>query len=274
MGRLGHAVEVGLTVGWMAKKHDIKYPAAALAYYAFVSQIPVLVLVVAVTSNRLVRRVQSTTPDFLTPGARELLSDALVTASGRTWAALLAVGVLVWSAANVVIGFQIVVNRIEETPRESLRTQLHDTSSVLGSFGLVIVAIILTGLLFTFLPEGGVLTYSEPFVRFGALTVAFLPLYYAPSRVVTSLTGALPGALTAAAGWTVLLTAVSFYAANAAQYALYGILSGVIIILTSFYFGALILMIGAIVNAVFADTDDGEESSRRYRRPTTGLNGN
>ena len=266
MRRLGHAVEVALTVGRMAEEHDIKYPAAALAYYAFVSQIPVLILLVAVTSTRLVRRVQMTTPDFLTPGARQLLSDALVTASGRTWAALLAMGVLLWSGVNVVIGFQMVVNRIEETPRESLRTQLHDASSILGSFGLVILAIILTNLLFTLLPGGRVLAYSKPFVQFGTLTVAFLPLYYAPSRVVTSLAEALPGALTAAAGWTVLLTGVSFYAANASQYALYGVLSGIIIILTSFYFGAMILMIGAIVNAMFADTDDGEESSRRYRR--------
>jgi len=63
-----------------------------------------------------------------------------------------------------------------------------------------------------------------------------------------------------------LLTAVSFYAANATQYALYGVLSGIIIILTSFYLGAIILMIGAIVNAVIADADDTEGVSRRYRR--------
>jgi len=43
-----------------------------------------------------------------------------------------------------------------------------------------------------------------------------------------------------------LLTAVSFYAANATQYALYGVLSGIIIILTSFYLGAIILMIGQL----------------------------
>lgn len=73
---------------------------------------------------------------------------------------------------------------------------------------------------------------------------------------MTSLTEALPGALTAAVGWTVLLTAIRFYAGNAPQYALYGVLSGIIIILTSFYLGAIILMIGAIVNTVSADTND------------------
>ncbi|MFO7926101.1 MAG: YihY/virulence factor BrkB family protein [Halobacteriota archaeon] len=256
MKRLSHAFELALTVGQIAKEHDVKYPAAALAYYAFVSQIPLLILVLALISDQLVRQVQTITPDFLTPGAQRLLSEALITASGRAWAALLAVGVLAWSAANIVIGFQTVVNRVEHTPRESLRTQLHDASSIIGSFGLVIVAIILTNLIFTLLPIGRVLSYSEPFVQFGTLTIAFVPLYYAPSRVVTSLTGALPGALTAAVGWTVLLTAITSYAADAAQYALYGVLSGIIIILTGFYLGATVLMIGAIVNTVFADTDE------------------
>lgn len=254
MGRLSRIFEVALTVGRMADEHDIKYPAAALAYYAFVSLIPLLILVVAVTSDQLVRRIRTTTPDFLTPDAQQLLSDALVTASGRAWAALLAVGVLAWSGANIVIGFQTVVNRIEHTPRESLRTQLQDASSIIGSFGLVIVAVILTNGTFALLPIGRVLSYGEALVQFGTLTVAFLPLYYAPSRVVTSLRGALPGALTAAVGWTVLLTAISTYATNAAQYALYGVLSGIIIILTSFYLGAIILMIGAILNTVTADT--------------------
>ncbi|MDZ5811176.1 YihY/virulence factor BrkB family protein [Halorubrum sp. AD140] len=266
MRGLSRAVEFALTVGQTAGEHDIKYPAAALAYYAFVSQIPVLILAVAVLSDRLVRQIRTTTPDFLTPGAQQLLSDALVTASGRVWAALLAVGILVWSGANIVIGFQTVVNRVENIPRESLRTRLHDTSSIIGSFALVIVAVILTNVLFALLPVGRVLSYSKPFVQFCTLTVAFLPLYYFPSRVVTSLSDALPGALTAAVGWTILLTIVSFYAANATRYALYGVLSGIIIILTSFYIGAIILMIGAIVNVVIADTDDSEELSRRYRR--------
>jgi membrane protein len=263
---LRHVFELALTVGRTAEKHDVKYPAAALAYYAFVSQIPLLILVVAVVSDRLVMRIQDITPDFLTPEAQQLLSEALVTASGRAGAALLGISVLAWSGANIVIGFQTVVNRVERTPRESLRTQLRGASSILGSFGLVIIAVILSSLLFALLPIGPPLSYSEPFVQFGLLTVAFLPLYYAPSRVVTSLRGALPGALTAAVGWTVLLTGVRFYADNAAQYALYGVLSGIIIILTSFYLGAIILMIGAIMNTVIADGTDVDGSSRRDRR--------
>jgi len=114
MKRLGHAVEVALTVGQMAREHDIKYPAAALAYYAFVSQVPLLILVLAVVSDQLVGQIQTTTPDSSRPGASSYSPRHWLPHRG-TWAALLAVGVLVWSGANIVIGFQTVVNRVENT---------------------------------------------------------------------------------------------------------------------------------------------------------------
>lgn len=259
MRRLSHAVDVAVTVGRMAEEYDVKYPAAALAYYAFVSQIPLLILLISVISDRLVRRIRTTTPDFFTPGAQQLLSEGLVTGSGRTGATVLAISVLAWSGANVVIGYQTVVNRVEHRSRESFRTQLQNASSILGSFGFVIVAVVLTNAVYALLPMNQVLPYTKPFVQFGTLTLAFLPLYYAPSEVTTSFSEALPGALTAAFGWTVLLTVISYYAVNASRYALYGVLSGVIIILTSFYLGAIILMIGVIVNRVVADTEDIEE---------------
>lgn len=62
--------------------------------------------------------------------------------------------------------------------------------------------------------------------------------------------------------WTVLLTVVQIYAANASQYALFGVLSGIILILTSLYLASVILMIGVVVNTVTADTDDVTGSSQ------------
>lgn len=256
MKRLGRAVGAAFTVARVAEENDVKYPAAALAYYAFVSQIPLLVLVLAVFGDRLIARIQVTTPAFLTPNARQLMYEALTTASGRAGAALLAVVVLAWSGANIVVGFQTVVDRVEPGVGGSLLGQLRDAGSILGSFGLVIVAIVLTNVVFALLPNSWIALYGEPVVQFSALTIAFLPLYYAPSRVVTSPSDALPGALTAAFGWTVLLTVVQFYAANASRYALYGVLSGIIIILTGLYVAAVVLMVGVVVNTVIADEGD------------------
>lgn len=256
MRRLIRAFEVAVTVVRVADDHDVTYPAASVAYYAFVSQVPILIWVLAIFRDRFVRQAQTIMPTYLTPNTQELLSETLTTASGGAWAALLAVGVLAWSGANIILCFQTVIDRVEHRTKESLFPRLRDAGSILGSFCLAIIAVLLTRLVFTLLPVGRVLAYSEPLVQFCILTVAFLPLYYGPSQVVTSSTGALPGALTAAAGLTILLTVVKLYAVSASQYALFGALSGIIIILTSLYLASVVLMLGIVVNTVTAGTDD------------------
>lgn len=256
MRRFSQSFGLAVTVAQVAEEHDVTYPAAALAYYGFVSQVPILMLVLALLGDSLAKQTRTILPAYLTPDAQQLVSEALTNASGGAGAMLLAVGVFAWSGANIVLGFQTVIERVEQNPERSFLIQLRDAGSILGSFGLVIVSIVFTNLVFALLPVGRVLAYSKPFVQFSMLTVAFFPLYYAPSQTVTSPTGALPGALTAAAGWTVLLTAIQIYAANASRYALFGVLSGIIIILTSLYLASVILMLGVVVNTVTANADD------------------
>lgn len=262
MRRLVRSFEFVKTVAQVADEHDVTYPAAALAYYAFVSLIPVLILVLAILGGSLAREARRTLPAYLTPDAQRLVSETLSTASGGVGAVLLAVVVLAWSGANAVLAFQTVVERVESGSGRSLFDQLRDAGSILGSFALAVASIIAVNLAFALLPLGRVLGYGHPLVQFGMLTVAFVPLYYAPSRAVTSPTGALPGALSAAVGWTIMLTGIRFYAANAARYALFGILSGIIIILTSLYLASVLLMMGVVVNTVTAETDGIADSPR------------
>lgn len=128
---------------------------------------------------------------------------------------------------------------------------------VLASFALVVLAVVVTVAALAVLPGEWWVAYDWPLVLLGVLTVAFLPLYHLPSRVTDSLSGALPGAIVAAVGWTFLLGGIQFYAVNAGRYAIYGVLSGVVLILTSLYLAALILMIGVVVNAALAGRDLG-----------------
>jgi membrane protein len=90
-------------------------------------------------------------------------------------------------------------------------------------------------------------------VLLGALTVVFLPMYYVPSDVVSGLQSALPGAVFAASGWTVLHVIVQVYVRQASQYAIYGTLSGVLLLLTSLYIASLLLMLGVAVNCRYVD---------------------
>jgi membrane protein len=71
--------------------------------------------------------------------------------------------------------------------------------------------------------------------------------------VVSGLQSALPGAVFAASGWTVLHVIVQVYVRQASQYAIYGTLSGVLLLLTSLYIASLLLMLGVAVNCRYVD---------------------
>lgn len=251
----GDVLGAVLTVARTADEHDVKYPAAAMAYYAFVSFLPLLVFLVAVFGEGFAVEIRGAIPRFLTPEARQLVAESLTTASGRTGATALAVAALAWSAANVAVDFQTVVERVEEVAERPLRYQLRDSVVVLGSIGLAILSIIVTSAIFGTLPAGLLVEFVGFAVLFVALVVAFVPLYYVPSRAVTAPSNALAGAVTAAFGWTVIHAGVQFYAVHATRYAIYGVLSGIMVILTSLYFAAIVLMVGIIVNATLAGGD-------------------
>lgn len=255
MARLVDSLGTVEVVARAALEHEIKYPAAAVAYYAFVSIVPWLVLVLAVLGEQIAVRIGTVTPRLLAPEARGLIYDATTTASGRTGAVALAIVALAWSGANIAVGFRTVVERVERAPEGPLVEQLRDTATVLGSLFLAVVAIVLTSALFALFPARPAVRFLRLVALFGALAAVFLPMYYVPSEVVTSWTGALPGALAAALGWTVLLSVLQLYALNAARYAIYGILGGIILVLTSLYVAAIVLMLGVVVNTTLAGSN-------------------
>lgn len=230
----------------IAYEEEIRYPAAALAYYAFVSFVPLLLLVFVVVGDRLAAELSRTAPQFLTPQVQRLVDRSLQTAAGRTGAGLFAALVLVWSSLNLIGDIRTVVGRIEDAGSDTLSDKVWDTLAILLSLGLAILATVATTLLF---PFSGPLVALVGFVGLWVILVAaFVPLYYAPSELVASPADALPGAATAAFGWGLIHAVIQFYAANAGQYAIYGVLSGIIVILTSLYGAALVLLVGFIIN--------------------------
>ena len=252
MGWLADGIDLVTALARAVHEEKIRYPAAALAYYAFVSFVPLLLLVFVVIGEQLASELSQTAPQFLTPEAHRLVGRSLTTASGRTGAGLLAVLVLGWSSANVVADIRTVVKRIEGPIEGSPRSWTRDAIGILGGLGLAILGLILTSTFFELPPSGPFFGLAGGVTLWLALTVAFVPLYYLPSGLVASPTAALPGAGTASLGWTILHTAVLFYTGHADQYAVYGVLSGVIIILTSLYLAATVLLTGIIVNAWIA----------------------
>lgn len=246
-------VEFAVTVFEQTAEHDVKYPAAAFAYYGFVAFLPLLVLAVALLDQAAILRLQNSLPQLLTPEAQRLVYESLAVASGRTAATLFAIGVFAWSGANMTVAFQTVVERVEGN---EARTRGAEVRAAAGIFASLCLAVGSVGFTEGFVAARATVPFVDllgPVVLFVTLTAAFLPLYFVSSHVVTDPRSVLPGAITAAFGWTSLVTGVSFYASNAGQYALYGILSGVILIFTSLYVAAGALMLGVVVNATVAE---------------------
>ena len=227
---------------------DVKYPAAAVAYYAFLSLLPMLVVVLAVIGEQMAVQVFELTPAFLTPDAQLLIHESLTSAEGRTHALVLAFVVLVWCLGNIAVGLQTALARIDgRSSPGSGRELVVGAAVVIGVLLAAIVAVGVVSALPSLVPGLPVVELVGSILLFATLTAAFTPLYRTCCRSRTVL-AVLPGALIAAGSWTVLQTVVQFYAANAGQFALYGVLSSVLLLVTSLYVAALALLVGAIVN--------------------------
>jgi membrane protein len=250
--RVSYWFGVAKTVARVTYESDIRFIATTLAYYTFLSFVPLLLLVFAVVGQRLAVGVVARPARFVTPAAQELLFQALTTASGRTGATVLSVAVLGWGGANVAVGFLTAVERIEGVGERSLLLQLRDSVTVLGTLAVAMLAILVQTVVLAVISASALETVVGTVALGAVLTVVFVPLYYVPSRLVDSLPAALPGALTTAFGWSVIHAGIQFYALNAAQYAVYGVLSGIILILTTIYLAGVVLMMGLVVNATLA----------------------
>ena len=227
---------------------DVKYPAAAVAYYAFLSLLPMLVVVLAVVGEQMAVQVFELTPAFLTPDAQQLVHESLTSAEGRTHALALAFVVLLWCLGNIAVGFQTALARIDGRPSPDSGRELAVRGAiVIGVIGTGIVAVVVVSALPSVVPGLPLVELVGAVLLFGTLSATFVPLYVTCCRSTTVL-AVVPGALVAAGAWTVLQTVVQFYAANAGQFALYGVLSSVLLLVTSLYVASLALLVGAIVN--------------------------
>jgi len=257
------AVGFGRSVVAVVQDRQVTFLAAGIAYYAFVSLVPLLLLALVVASvlggDALAEEVVDAAGQVLTPAGADLIRDALTADAGRGGATVVGVAGLLWGGLKVFRGLDSAFSQVFGTSGEgSLLTELRDGAVVLFAVGAggAAVAGVAAAVAVLHGPLAGELA---SLVGLLTLVVVFLPLYYVFPNVPLSLRDALPGAVVAATGWTVLGTAFRVYAANADAYAAYGVLGGVLLLVTWLYVGAILLMLGAVVNAVltgYADPPD------------------
>ena len=241
----------------VARDRNLTLLAAGVAYYAFVSTIPLLVLVLIVGSlvggDAFVNPVVGILSSFLSGDGEQVLEQALSAGAGRTGAGIVGLLAVLWSAIKVFRGLDVAFAEIYATAADpSLVEQVRDGVVVVIGIALAVGLMIVVGAILgaggrSGLPYANLLGTLALIV---GLAVAFLPVFYVLPPVEMTVRRALPGALVVAAGLLVLQFVFQAYMAGAEKYQAYGFLGAVLLFVTYLYFTGILLLLGAAVNYV------------------------
>ena len=262
------SVTVGRKLLSAYRTQQVSFLSASIAYYMFVSLLPLLLLGLAVATvtgeEAFAAQVLDAVGTALTPQASQLLAAALTNASGRGGATVVSLTVMVWGSLKVFRGVDTAFSLIYDTHESgSFVGNLRNAAAALGGIGLAVVGFTVVGSLGAVV---GVDVALSGIVLVPVLVVAFLPLYYLFPDAPMTLRTALPGTVFAAVGWTVLATGFGLYTSVAGSYQLYGVIGGVLLLVTWFYFAGTLLLLGAVLNAVLAGVTDRQLQHEALRR--------
>ncbi len=239
-----------------ASDRDLTFLAAAFAYYAFVSLIPLILLAIVIGSllggEQVAQRLISVAGDYLPAAGEQLVTQAMTTESGRAEATVIAIVVAAWGALKVFRGLSLAFDKVyDDVAEDSLVDQIRDGLTVIaagaGALALMIVIGTVLAIVADTLPFVGALGWLALLI---GLVLVFLPVYYVLPPIPVDLREVLPGAIFAAVGWTVLQVGFQLYASNAAQYQAYGAVGAVLLFVTWLYFAGIIILVGAVLNVV------------------------
>lgn len=243
----------------LVKEQNVTFLAASVAYYAFISVIPLLLLALAIGSllggEAFAQQIVSAAQGQLSGQGATVVEQALTASSGRAGASIASIVALTWSALKVFRGMDLAFDEVYGLQAETgLVGQVKDGLIVLATVGLAAVLMIGLGVVLgqaarIGIPFIGVIGYVA---LVAGLVAVFMPLYYVMPPVEMTAREALPGTIVAAVGWLVLQVGFQIYAANAGDYAAYGLLGAVLLFLTWLYFAAVLVLVGAVVNVVLA----------------------
>ena len=251
------------------QEKNITFLAASLAYYAFASLIPLLLLAISIATlvggQQLADRIIEAAGGALPRSVADIITQTL-SSSGAAGASIgIGLVFLLWSAIKIFRGMDIAFSEVYgASGPDGIVDQVTDALITLLGIVLAIVVTIVIGAVVSFVQQtSGVLAqfglgflrdgigYAAGLVSIVGLAIAFYPLYYFLPADDVGFKEAIPGALFAAIGWTLLQTFFRLYAGQSGSSA-YGIIGAALLILTFLYFGGMIILIGAALNAVLA----------------------
>ncbi|ADB61687.1 ribonuclease BN [Haloterrigena turkmenica DSM 5511] len=255
----------------VAHERQLSVTAAGLAYHAFNTLVPLVILALVGASlvdglEPLVSTLEAAAgiEGAVTDGGLEGMTGG----SARTRAALLAVAVLLWSAVRLfqainsaftdVYGARTDESYVATTTTVTLVTALYVVLvTVTIAVGVALVTVV--GVSLSVVVDGGWTAAGSTLLLAGLLLAVFFPMYYLFPQPNVSVGEVLPGTAFAAVSWTVLAVGFRFCVSTSESVALFGIAGAILLVLTWVYLGGLCLLLGAVLNAVRADHVDPEE---------------
>lgn len=254
MATLSSIVRLGKRIGAEFSEKNVTLIAAGIAYNAFVSLAPillVLLLAVSVVGGGLEQRIIEIARTSLPGPIAGIVVEIFQGESARSGASVVGLVVLIWGALKIFRSLDTAFSEIYETTEEnSFTNQVIDGLVVFVAIVVAIVATVGVTAVFAILsdtiPFIGLLT---PLVLVGGLVIAFFPMYHRFPDTDLDWKHVLPGAVFAAVGWAVFQSLFQVYLA-ATGGGSENFFGGVIVIVTWLYFSGLILLLGAVINAV------------------------
>ena len=244
----------------LVTSRDDSFLAGAVAVVAVLSPNPATLLVVTVGSlvggEEFATRVVGIIGSYLSAEGSEILRSALTDASGLARISLVGGVLLFWSALRVFRAIDIAFDRVyEQQGTTPLLEQIKNGTIVVGLIAVGGSVLLVTELVIDRVAGGMVSMVALWVLLLSGLLVVLLPLYYVLPPIRRPITEILPGTLVAVVGLVVLRQTFQFYAARAGQYEAYGVVGAVLLFLLWLYFGSMILVFGAVVNAAVADQE-------------------
>ncbi|WP_136716465.1 YihY/virulence factor BrkB family protein [Halorientalis salina] len=236
--------------------------AAGIAYNAFVSLVPLLLLVLFVTTvvgGNLESRIVETAEGSLPTPIADVITSVFQGEGGVAGASLVGFVVLLWGTLKIFRGLDTAFSEIYETEAQnSFLDQLVD--------GLVVLVALLVALVATVGATAAVaaladvipaVSYLTPVVLLVGLVAAFLPMYYRFPDADLEWRQVLPGTVFAAVGWVALQSLFQVYLSfsGGGTGSFFG---GVLVVITWLYFSGLVLLLGAVINAVLGGHASGK----------------
>jgi len=243
--------EVGRALVHEARTEKVTFLAGSIAYHAFLSILPLLLLLLAALerteSVALRDSIVAVLQVVLTPQAGAVIQQGLAGADSSV--SLLGAGVLVWGAMRIFRGLDTAFSDIYETERaNTFLDQLGDALLILVTVALFIVVVSAAGGLVSVDGTGLVPELLRRAVTAAGLSLVLYPMYYVfPDADCTPLE-VLPGTAFAAVGVTVaqvVFTTVKSGGDN--------LVASILLVLTWLYVVGLVILLGVVLNAVLSN---------------------